>query len=490
MDTPVKTAAASTEATVARSTPRARRAPRSGADTLGLSWIHGQFHAAAYRRQTPVGTWVSPTAVDSIEQFEAAVDAAIGSLGFGGTEAFLILAHEQFVHQMETAPAFSESAARAYLRARVERHAQDYGDALWVSQRAVSNRKDASYVLHLLPSEFYLRINEIALRRRIDLTRILPLLVPLQTELGNLGEAAGTPVLLAAEAGAATALVVGRTPREVLFTRTTLASWKTEPARVAVEINRSILYAKQQFAAAIDRLWMVGSAAESARPEVEAKCGAGKAVVVRSGGPGHWLDLAAKLPARHPVNLVAGYLRQKRRNRLIRRIAIAACFLMLVLLGLDAWTREQAWEVEAIRLQGLAAAEEALRAEHARLAARNAEVEHAQLAVQAIVDTRLPVLPPKFIALLAASLPAEARLHEIVVKWDDAERRWTFRADGTIEADEETTRTLVVTMGRQLARSPLRVRVLEAARSSQGTTVLADGTLLQGFSLEGGIFED
>lgn len=473
----------------ARSSPTGRPG-RSQADTLGLAWVHGTFHAAAYRRQAPVGTWTAPAAVDSIEQFEAAVDAAIEALGFGGSEAFLILAHEQFAHQMESAPAFSESAARAYLRARVERHVQDHGESLWVSQRAESNRKDAAYVLHLLPSEFYLRVNEIALRRRIDLTRILPLLVPLQVELGNLGEAAGTPVLLAVEAGAATTLVVGRTPREVLFTRTTLASWRTEPARVAVEINRSLLYAKQQFAAAVDRLWIVGPAAEAARADVEAKCGAGKSVVVRSGGPAHWLDLVARLPARHPINLVAGYLRQKRRNRFIRRIVIAACFLALVLLGLDAWTREQEWRAESSRLQALAAAEESVRAEHARLTARNLEVQQAQAAVQSLVAGRLPPLPPKFIALLATVLPGEARLNEVTVKWDDDEARWSFRADGTIEADDETARTLVATMGRQLARSPLRVRVLDTARAGASATVLRDGATLQAFSLEGGIFED
>ena len=471
-------------------TVRPARQGRTPADTLGLAWIHGQFQAAAYRRQTAVATWTAPGQVDSIEQFEAAVDGALQALDFGGSEAFLILAHEQFVHQMESAPAFNEAAARTYLRGRVERHARDHGEVLWVSQRAESNRKDAAYVLHLLPSEFYLSLNEIALRRRLDLTRILPLLVPLQVELGNLEEPAGTPVLLAVEAGAATTLVVGRTPRDVLLTRTTLASWRTEPGRVAVEVNRSLLYAKQQFAAVVDRLWMVGAGAEAARSEVESKCGAGKSVVVRSGGPALWLDLVARLPARHPINLVAGYLRQKRRNRLIRRVAIAACFLALVLLGLDAWTREQAWETEAARLQALAAAEESLRAEHTRLLERNAEVDSARAAVQALVAGRLPAVPPKLLGVMATALPPEARLNEFWVKWDQVERRWTFRADGTVEADDETARTIVAAVGRQLARSPLRVRVAETSRAGAALNMMNRGATVQNFSLEGAVHED
>lgn len=471
-------------------TSPAGRTRNRSADTLGLAWIHGQFQATAYRRQAATGTWASPTPVENIEHFAAAVDAALQALDFGGTEAFLILAHEQFVHQMENAPAFNENAARAYLRARVERHVREQGDALWVSQKAESNRKDASYVLHLLPSEFYLRLNEVALRRRLDLTRILPLLVPLQLELANLGEAAGTPVLLAVEAGAATALVVGRTPRDVLFTRTTLTSWKSEPARVAVEVNRSVLYAKQQFAAVVDHIWAVGAAAEGAKAEIEAKCGAGKTVAIHSGGAAHWLDLVARLNARHPINLVAGYLRQKRRNRLFRRVAVAACFLGLVLLGLDAWTREQAWSTELAGLRALGATEETLRAEYVRLSERNQEVQQAQAVVDALEADRLPPVPPKFLGLLATMLPSEARLSELTVRWDPNERRWMFRADGNIEADEETARSLVASLGRQLARSPLRIHVIETARGGTSAVLQGDGTVLQGFTLEGGIFED
>lgn len=492
MDVVLKDQVPETNATpgAARTPSRTPRRTRGGGDTVGFAWVHGQFHAASYRRQVSVGTWASPAPVQTLEEFEQAVDAALEALGFGGSEAFLVLAHEQFAHQMENAPGFNETAARAYLRGRVDRHARDHGESLWVSQRAASNRKDAAYVLHLLPSEFYLRINDVALRRRLDLTRIVPILVPLQAEMAGLEETAGQPVLIAAEAGDATALVVGRAPRDVLFVRTTLATWKTEPARVAVEVNRSVLYAKQQFAAIVERLWLFGASAESARAEVEAKCGAGKAVMVRSGGPAHWLDLVAKLPARQPINLVAGYLRQKRRNRLIRRAVIAACFLGAALLGLDAWSREQAWQAEHARLTELAASEEALRLEQERLTARNAEVEIARGTLAELEAANLPAVPPGFVGLVATHLPREARLTEVSVKWNDAEGRWTFRAEGTIEADEETARTILLGFRRQLARSPLRVRVIDSARPTTSTKLAGSDIVLQAFTLEGGIFED
>lgn len=479
-----------TQSPTAAPAPRRGRSRRSSADTIGFAWVHGHFHAAGYRRGSSTGTWVSPAPVLTLEEYEAAVDAAIEALEFGGSEAFLILAHEQFAHQMESSPAFSDAAARAYLRSRVERHAREQGESLWVSQRAASTRKDAAHVLHLLPSEFYLRLNDVALRRRLDLTRIVPLLVPLQVELGELGEPAGTPVLIAAEAGGATALVVGRTPRDILFVRTTLASWTSESSRVAVEINRSVLYAKQQFAAIVDRLWLIGSAADGAKADVESKCGAGKAVMVQSGGPARWLDLVARLPARQPINLVAGYLRQKRRNRLIRRAAIAASFLAAVLLGLDAWNREQAWRVERGHLSAVAASEETLIQERDRLTARNADAERARATLLELEGSRLPAVPPGFVGLLATLLPREARLTDVSVKWNDSDARWIFRADGNIEADEDTARTLLEGLRRQLARSPLRVRVTDGGRPTASTKSAGAEMALQSFTLEGGIFED
>ncbi len=480
----------SPQAAPAASEPRQAKGRRSPADTIGFAWVHGHFHAAAYRRGSSLGTWTAPAPVQTLEEYEVAVDSAIAAMQFGGSEAFLILAHEQFAHQMESAPAFSDAAARAYLRSRVERHARDHGESLWVSQRAASTRKDAAHVLHLLPSEFYLRLNDVALRRRLDLTRIVPLLVPLQVELGDLGEPAGAPVLVAAEAGGATALVVGRTPRDILFVRTTLASWTTEPARVAVEVNRSVLYAKQQFAAIVDRLWLIGPAADGAKAEVEAKCGAGKAVMVRSGGPAHWLDLVVRLPARQPINLVAGYLRQKRRNRFIRRAIIAACFLATALLGLDAWNREQSWRVERAHLAAVAASEDAMIEERGRLIARNAEVERAQAVLDELEGSRLPAVPPGFVGLLATLLPREARLTDVSIRWSETDSRWMFRADGTLEADEDTARTLLDGLRRQLARSPLRVRVAESVRPTASTRQDGTGTALQSFIMEGRIFED
>src|SRR5690349_10108445 len=62
-----------------------RRSSHSG-DMLGVAWVHGALHVAAFRRQSVTGQWEAPGTVRTIEEFAAGLDEAIVQLKFTGTE--------------------------------------------------------------------------------------------------------------------------------------------------------------------------------------------------------------------------------------------------------------------------------------------------------------------------------------------------------------------------------------------------------------------
>src|SRR4051812_45523847 len=76
--------------------PTARRPGRKNGDMLGLAWLHGTLQAAVFRRQVRVASWESPTPARTLEEFESGLDQALETLDFAGSEAFLILEHDQF----------------------------------------------------------------------------------------------------------------------------------------------------------------------------------------------------------------------------------------------------------------------------------------------------------------------------------------------------------------------------------------------------------
>ena len=471
--------------------PGARPRGRRNRDVLGLVWLHGALSAASFRRATLGPAWTAPAPVHTLEEFEAALDAALAALKFAGTDVFLILEHEKFGHLSEHAPAFSEHAARAYLRARVQRHEAGLEPVLWVSQRTVSARKESAFLLHLLPAPFYARLNGLLRDRHLDLTRILPLAVPLQLMLDKFTAATDQPVLLAAEAGAATTVMVGRAGSPLYFARTMQARWASDPARLAVEINRSLLYAKQQFGVAITRLWLLGAGLDPARTEVAARCGAGKEITVHAVGPLDWLQAVARLSVSHPVNLVAGYITRKRRLQFLRRIVVGACWLGLMLAALDTWSRTVNWREEHDRLSGLEANQATLYAERDRLVQRNATATQEREFIRQAAATRLTPVPAQFLAVVGSTLPPEMSLSDFSAKWDESAAGWTFRLEGQIAAEEETARELLAAWQKVLAKGPLRARFHDGARAVIPVPVPGgDGIpVAHRFSVEGGLLE-
>ena len=467
------------------------RSSGNSSDVLGFAWLHGTLHAEVFRRQEKVACWASLTAVETWEQFECALDAALEATAFSGTDVFMVLEHPHFVHQVELVPAFSDSTARTYLRGRVQRYEQSREPVLWVSQKTMAAKKESGYLLHLLPTAFYTRLSGFLLARRLDLTRVVPLVVPLQVELQSRTTQRDELVMLAAAAGSATTLMVVRGDGELLFSRTMLARWESDAVRIATEVNRSLLYAKQQFGVIVKRVELLGEVGAGAHAEVQTRCGAEKDVLSRPVHLGGWLQAVARLSARHPVNLVVGHLGRKRRRQFLRRLLIAACWLGLGLMALDHWNESKAWKENERALVRLQARAPELRTQQATLTTRNQEVARRREFVRAAVADRLPNAPVDLLTFLARIRSADTQFTDYVTKWDAETAKWSFRLEGVIEGDDETARESLNALQRQLERGPLRVRVKDGGRILvQLPALTTEATPTYRFILEGGLLEN
>ena len=466
-----------------------RGAARRNSDQLGLVWLRGSLHIAALRQRKLLGQWSSPEPVRTVEEFAVALDAALAELKFQGSDTFLVFEGEQFVHQPEAAPAFSAGATRAYLQSRVDRYVKEHGPVLWVAQPTVPQKEERAFILHLLPQAFYSQLLRVFLPRHLDLTRILPMVVPVQREMNGFPIPRGEAALVAVEAAEATILIVAQAGGPLLFARTILASLEEAPGRVATEINRTLLYAKQQFNVSVDRIWLATRTGRAA-DDVKAKCGAGKMVMVLPTRPEEWVQTTARVARTHPVNLVAGYIQRKRRNQFIRLGLIAAGWLSLAALGVQVWDANARWQEERQRLDALQARASSLASERDRLQVRNQKIVRERALRQRIETEGLPPVPARLLAHLAAVLPADARLTEFGVKWNDPDSTWAFSCEGTIAGDDESAREALNALQHHLAKGPLRIRFADtqggAGRASLGTGTLSAGQ--QRFNLEGVLF--
>jgi hypothetical protein len=298
-------------------------------------------------------------------------------------------------------------------------------------------------------------------------------------------------VLVAAEAGDATTLMVVRVGGELLFARTMLARWATDAARIAVEVNRSLLYAKQQYGSVVDRIDLLGNVSEQARGDVQARCGAEKKVVVRPMQVSTWLQAVARLSPRHPVNLVVGYLGRKRRRQFLRKVLLAACWLGLFLMVVDFWSADQTWAQKEHEFARLKIHEAERTAERDRLRLRNSQVARNRELVRLAEEGRTPPVAARFLTFVAGIRTPDTQLSDLSIKLDPERGKWSFRLEGRIEGDEETARESLAALQRALEKSPLHARFNDAVRVIVVLPSLATATTpIHRFAVEGGLFED
>lgn len=480
----------------AKGRPRRRRK----AGTLGLFWCHGSFCAAVHKPGVtgPVEVWRHPAPVNTPVEFEAALDFARAMLGFNGIEVFLVLGHSQLTHEPEPIPALHGNALRAYLRAQValrtpppEPDTPPPEPSLWVSEPAAPQRQETAVLLHVLDGALHARLHRLMTVRRLELVRIVPMTVPLQLVLDTLPEAKDAPVLVAAPAGHATTVVVGQAGKPVMLARTMRAAWREDPVRLAVELNRSLLYVRQQCGVHVSRVRLLGDAPAALLAEVHARCGRGLDVGTLALGPAQWLAATAALSARHPVNLVAGHLGDRLRRRFTRRLTIAACVLFFAFTALDTARRNGEWQAERAHWARLAAAMPEMEAERARLEERNALATARSAWLAGLQAARGEPVPARFLAWTAAHLPVAARLTSWQVRAHENGEGWSFRFEGTVEAAEEDAREMLDGFARQLARSPFRARLPDTGRAlivTPPTALHEDATVR--FVWEGGLGEN
>jgi len=475
--------------------PQAPAAPRAAGRSrgrrrslLGIAWLGPSLDAAVFAGSSIQARWTAPAPVGSIEEFAAVLPEMLAALEFPGTETLLLLEHDQFIHRAEAAPSASESVARTYLRARVARHERECGEPVWCAQRMASARQDASFMLHLLPAAFFEHLNQVLAARGLDLARIHPLAVPLQLEIDELAAASEQPVLVAAEISGMTAILVGRSGNRPAFSRTIRASWADEPVRVGVEVNRSLLYAKQQLGTSVDRIRLLGRG--PAVDAVRARCGGGREIQAEDPRPVAWLQAVARLAPGDPMNLVAGHLQGKRRKRLLRSGMAAACWLGLASLAVTIWSDQTVRRGERERFAAISARETVLRGDYGRLLLRDAAMRGEREFIQEAADRRLPPVPGRTLAYIAGLLPKGLRLSEFQVDWDSSASRWTFQAAGTIEGDEESSHAALENLQQQLERSPIQARFTEPPRTLTALPSPSNGPELFGFSMGGTLFEN
>ena len=425
-------------------------------NTLGISWLHGRFHAVAQKSRGVVATWTSPGPVRD-EDFEAALAQAVHQTGFTGHRVLVVLEHRNLLFHVQETPPAAGKVLEQLLQRLVNQSRFFEERAAWSRVEVPPPRGKQRHLLALLPDSVVRRLALTCTAQRLQLVAAIPVAALFAEHLRRLPLTKDEVVVLAADFGGWLELTLGRGDGHLLFSRSVLLSGPQQHERSAQEINRTLHYAQQQFGVMVNQLFVVGQATFGALQAVEIRHGLRIQLSPLGQDPFYFAQQAALSSPKNPLNLVS---QAENRRRHGRQLAAAAMVSLLAGTGLAVGLIEhtvRARETEAIRLEH--ELQEQAQAQN-EMIARQQEARHLVGFVQFLSVTNHPPVADLFVRYLGAHTPPPLRVSDL--KISRASNGWEFTLQGFAQESSEGMLSVLNNFEEDLARSVFQVRVRES----------------------------
>ncbi len=433
--------------------------------TLSVSWLNNQFKAVAIHRGVVAGTWERPGETDGPGNFGAFIREAVQQTGYRGTTVSLLLSHPRLAQQLLDVP----PARGAPLQRIIQRQAQQQkmfpGEAAWANQLLPSAKGTQRVLLHLFPRTLLDQFVQGCKQNGLHLTAVLPASVVLQNQLTQLSAGNEELEMLAAETGGSTTAIVGRGDGQMLLARTLPGNWNDDPARLALDLHRTVLFVNQQFGTpASHRVWLFGPGAAERCDTVQDHMQLTVEVSPVAYEPFYWATEAVKVPPELCANLLSPELQKAPQRRAFAKVvATATVLLMAGALTTAVYAHLQARrDRETIKNASTQIAE--LESKQITLRQLDEELKRKQELVEFVEGGRPTLAPAWLLAYLGEVLPSDLVVTNLQVT--RSTNQWRLRISGTAQRAVKTPEAVsladsVRVLKAKLSGAPFHLTVIE-----------------------------
>ena len=394
--------------------------------TLSVSWLNNQFKAVSVHRGVIESTWERPGDTDGPGNFADFIREAVQQTGYHGQTVSLLLAHPRLVQQLVDVPPVKAQAMQKIIRRQAQQQKFFPGEAAWACQTLLSAKGAQRVILHLFSKPLLDQLVQGCQRSGLDLISVVPVSAVLHRQLTQLPLEEKEVVVLAAETGGSTTVVIGRRDGQLLMVRTLPNTWNGSVERLAVDLNRTILFLSQQSGVTINEgVWLFGAGAREQAQALQGQMQLPVSVSPVEYRPAYWATDALKLrPGSHP-NFLSPELQKAPQRRAYAKVVGAGAGLLVVLaLGASTFSLWQARQETAnIARLGRSAAQ--LQTRRQQLQRDNAELSRERQLVNLVLEDRPAPVPLWFLGYLSEVMPPELAVTSLHLKHED--NAWRLR---------------------------------------------------------------
>lgn len=436
------------------------------AKILGINWVGGELYCAYMDGSKVLGSWIAPSPVNELDEFNMAVRDICHTLNVRqGTQLAMSYESQRLLHPFIEVPVMKQEDLEKVLYRRAEQEKVFDEKASWSWTRTYPAKSGDGVLLHLLARSFRNAVVRICEDFYLTPVRMVPLSEVMGQHIMQLAQGDENFHLLIAIFKHQVEIMVARGDGTLLFLRVIASSGQDEASRMQQEIERTTLYAKQQFGVEITKVWIAGDGSEDLssvlNDTIHAEVLADPLITTTA----PWAQAVTALPQQLTSNFIPWYVQQRPRRKLLLHtgLAIAALLLILTLatVGSVEWLlheyREDGskFQTEVAQLQG----------ELTNLQSTENDTQEQRHRLQILKQLeRLQQPPLLFLRQLAAVQPQGIMLREAEVSTH--KMQWLFLLRGTAGRDPNQGLELVDKLERSLAQPPLATTISLHGESS------------------------
>ena len=403
--------------------------------TIGVSMLYGKFTAAVYDRGAPGRSWDCPYPVEDVESFKKALGEAVSNLKYTGKFISFVIEDEKLEHVFVQSPTLSKKDMRAFLERRVDQEKTFEGPAAYSYSTADSPKGGSAIILNVMEKAYLKGMMDTCFEMGLNPFQMFPLVTVVGKKAHKLLASAEEIGAVVAQAGGRLALVIARGDGSILFER----FLNYEPSRpedferTGRELNRSILFAKQQFGVAAASVHFIGDFPDEFVQAIVGQVDLPLNRAEPEAGPAHIVADGLRIPARDVSNLVPHDVQTKpRRDMLVKISAVMIAILWLSSVAVGAFLE---WAIQSKR-GDLANAQDRF-----NVVAKDHDVWESKAIRFALIKTsianfrkeRKPPVPGWLLSWLGEATPDGLILKKVSAQREGA--GWAIRIEGISEKE-------------------------------------------------------
>ena len=425
-----------------------------------ISWIYEEFIICKFSRNKMIDSWTAPFPVINLDDFDRCLVEAKNAINIKAhSQVSIAFESDLHTHSFLELPPMSRKDIEQYLARNIDKEKNFSEKAAWSYRSTPHGSSGEGVLLHIMPEKVLQNIIYTCEKHKLEPRKILPLTEIMGQHIPRLPSIDEGIIILVALFKQHVEIVVADGRGESYFVRELSFDWSGDNLqRLKLDIERTLLYSKQQYGNACD-IWIMGKDAIQVAESINQEFTIPVEADPQSSDSGFWANEINFLPNRISSNFVPNSLRASFTRRAAIQMGVwAAASSVIAAIATSLITESMRLDGNQLLQQDVASLER----KYDQLQQQYRKLSNEQEQVNLLLETSDPV-PVWFLYDLGNLVPDSMFLSSAVMEFES--NTWKFILEGANNPTLANAASELEILEDKLQSAPWNARVSPAWRT-------------------------